>query len=279
LVDYARFAWLGTFKTRAFAWADVMVMRGLSLSVIGLAAVSKSQIGIYKVSWTVASMLALLSVSITQSLFPEYSELSVSDDFDEVRHLLNEGLTFAGLFLIPGLFGALLVGDTILTVFGPEFEAGGAILVILVCARLFSAYGSQFLNTINAVDYPDVAFRVNLAYIGGNIFFNLVLVTLFGWYGAAVATALASLLNILIAGYALTNIIGHIPVPSGELGRQIVSSTGMLGVIFGIQQLIPDTLGWTLATVAVGASVYFMFLLLISERTRQKTRGVIPLLY
>lgn len=276
LLEYARFAWLGTLKTRAFAWTDVMMMRGLSLSIIGFAAVSKSQIGIYKVAWTFASVLALLSISIMQSLFPEYSELSVAGDFEEVHHLLNESLTFAGVFLIPGLFGAVVVGDTLLTIFGSEFRAGGTILVILIGARLFSAYASQLVNTINAINHPDIAFRVNLAYISANILLNLVLISGFGWYGAAFATALASLLNITFAGYALSTIIGRLNVPVGELGRQTVASVVMIGIVVGLRTIIPETIAWTLFIVTIGAGVYSGALLIMSERIRQKTISILP---
>jgi len=277
LIQYARFAWLGTLKTRAFAWTDVMVMRGLSLSIVGLAAVSKSQIGIYKIAWTVASALALFNIAIKQSLFPEFSELGAAEDFERVHHYLNEGLAFTGLVLIPGAFGAVAVGETLLTVFGPEFAAGGTILVVLAAARLFAAYGEQLLNTINAIDRPDVAFRINLVYVAANVSLNLLLVTLFGWYGAAAATALASLVSVAFAGYALTRIIGPPDVPFGELARQVAAAAVMLGVVFGLQELFPGTLRWTLLVIAIGGGIYGVVLFAISERVRHKALGVVPI--
>jgi O-antigen/teichoic acid export membrane protein len=277
LIEYARYAWLGTLKTRAFAWTDVMVMRGLSLSVVGLVAVSKSQIGIYKVAWTVASALALLSISINQSLFPEFSELGATDDYERVHHYLNEGLAFGGLFLIPGVFGAIAVGDTLLTVFGAEFATGGTILVVLLVARLLAAYGDQLLNTINAIDRPDVAFRVNLGYVAANVGLNLLLVTVFGWYGAAAATAIASLVSVGLAGYALAGLIGRPDVPTGELARQVAASVVMLAVVLALQELFPGTLQWTLAVTAIGAGVYGAVLFGVSERFRRKVLGVTPI--
>ena len=276
LLKYARYSWLGTLKTRAFAWTDVLVMRGLSLSVIGLAAVSKSEIGIYKVAWTVASVLALVSIAIKQTLFPEFSELGVDEDYERVHHFLNEGLTFTGIFAIPGMFGALVVGDTILTIFGPEYARGGAILVILISSRLLAAYGEQFLNTINAIDRPDVAFRVNLAYVAANVVLNFGLITLFGWYGAAFATALASFTSLVLGAYALQDIIGSPDIPFGELGSQTLAATVMLGAVLGLRRFLPQTLAWTLALVAFGAAVYVVVLIGLSSRIRRKAIGFLP---
>lgn len=276
LLEYARFAWLGTLKTRAFAWTDVLVMRGLSLSIIGLAAVSKTEIGIYKVAWTVASVLALVSIAIKQTLFPEFSELGVSENYERVHHFLNEGLTFTGIFAIPGLFGAIAVGSKLLTVFGPEHARGGTILVILIGSRLLAAYGEQFLNTINAIDRPDVAFRINLAYVAANLTFNFGLIALFGWYGAAFATALAALTSLVLGAYALSKIIGPPDIPYRELGAQTVAAVVMLGAVVALQQVLPGSLGWTLAVVAAGAVVYGVALVGVSTRVRQKAAGFVP---
>jgi len=276
ILEYAQYAWLGTLKTRAFAWTDVMVMRGLSLSIVGLATVTKSQIGIYKVAWTVAAVLGLISISIRQTLFPELSELGATDDYKRVHHLLNEGLAFSGIFVIPGVFGAIAVGDTVLTIFGPEFAAGGTILVILVISRLFSSYGEQLLNTINAIDRPDIAFRVNLAFVIVNVSLNLILVSLYGWYGAAIATALASLASLTFAGYALIVLIGQPQFPVNEIGRQVAAAVIMLLVIAIIQRAVPRTLLWTILLVVVGATVYGVGLFVLSPRTRKKVNSVLP---
>jgi O-antigen/teichoic acid export membrane protein len=277
LTAYAKYAWLGALKTRAFAWTDIVVMRGLSLSVIGLAAVSQEQIGIYNIAWTVASALALISLSINASLFPEISELGKNNDYDRVHHYLNEGLTFTGLFLVPGFFGAIAVGDTLLTVFGQEFAAGGSILVILMSSRLLAAYGDLLLSTINAIDRPDISFRVNLGYISVNIVLNILLVSTLGWYGAAIATALAAFSSVGLASYALTTIIGKPDIPVGEIARQIGASTVMLGAVLILQILLPETFRWTIVVIGVGALIYGVVLSIISRRIRNKMLSVVSI--
>lgn len=276
LFEFAKYAWLGILKNKAFAWADVAMMRALSLSVVGLAAVSKAQIGIYSVSWTVASTLALFSISINKTLFPEISSLGIENDYERIHGLLTEGLTFTGLLLVPGLFGAILVGDTLLTVFGPQYAAGGPVLVILIAARLFAAYGDYLTNAISAIDRPDVAFRTNFAYVVANLSLNVVLITQLGWYGAALATALSALFNVAIAGYALSRLVGRPRLSFAELGRQILASAFMAAVVFAGKQAVPDTLAWTVLIVALGAVVYGLLIVAISERVRTKVHSLAP---
>ncbi|MEA5386496.1 oligosaccharide flippase family protein [Haloarculaceae archaeon H-GB2-1] len=125
LVNYGMYGWLGTMKSRAFAWMDTLVL-GLfaAYSLGGLVGVTHSQIGIYEVAWSLASVLGLVSVSISSTLFPALSELGSKEDYSKVRHLVDEGLAFSGVFVIPGLFGAVVVGSDLLVVYRPEFAQG-----------------------------------------------------------------------------------------------------------------------------------------------------------
>jgi len=273
---YAQYSWVGTLKTRAFAWTDIVMMRGLSLSVIGLATVTKAQLGIYNVSWTLASVLALVSIAIKQTLFPEVSELAVDDEYEQIHHFLNEGLAFTGIFAIPGLFGALVVGDTLLTIFGAEYAAGGGILVVLIGARLFAAYSEQFVNVINGIDRPDVAFRVNTVYIAVTLVSNFAFISLFGWWGAAVATALSALVSIGVAGFAVSQLIGRPEIPVREITTQLAASVVMFGTVFAANRVVPDTLAWAFVIIALGTVVYVGTLIAISTRVRRKAVSAVP---
>jgi peptidoglycan biosynthesis protein MviN/MurJ (putative lipid II flippase) len=105
---------------------------------------------------------------------------------------------------------------------------------------------------------------------------NFGLITLFGWYGAAFATALASLTSLVLGAYALQDIIGSPDIPFGELGIQILAATVMLGAVLGLQRLLPQTLAWTLVVVALGAAIYGVVLAGLSSRIRRKVIGFLP---
>lgn len=266
LVSFARYSWLGGLKTRTFGWMDTIV-----LAVF----VESTLVGIYEVAWGIASLLALLSVSIRSTLFPEMSDLSTVDDYDTVHHYLDEALTFAGLFIIPGLFGAAVLGERVLKIYRPEFTQGAIVLVLLVFARAVAAYGSQLLSAINAVDRPDVAFRINLGFVGANITLNVLLVWLFGWQWAAVATGLSALLLITLAYRSLTDLIGTPSIPFDQMLRQLVAGGSMATILVVLLPLTPKHHYATVGMVGFGAAIYSFIILIVSARIRRKILGLI----
>lgn len=261
LVEYARYSWVGTLQTRALGWMDTIVLAFF---------VSSTFIGIYEVAWRLASMLALVGASVQQTLFPEFSDLESNEDTDRIHHLLNEGLIFTGIFCIPGLVGTAILGDRLLKIYRPEFAQGAGILIILVTARAVSAFGSQFLSAINAVDRPDIAFKINALFIITNTILNVSFVYLFGWYGAAIATTLSALVILSLGYYGLSHLIGSPNIPLKEILYQGVAASVMGTILLFSVGSVPRNNYLTIGLVFLGALIYTLVLLVISTRVRSK---------
>lgn len=267
LYEFARYSWLNLVQSRAISSVDTIV---LALFV------QSSLVGIYQVTWTLASMLYLFSNSIRSTLFPEVSELSADADYDRIRHLFDEAIAYSGLFVIPGLFGAALLGDRVLRIYSPEFTQGASILLILIVARLLTAYGEQCIGILNAIDRPDITFRINAAFIASNLCLNVVLVSEFGWFGAAFATAVSTGAMFVLGLLALKRELGGLTVPYGELGREVAASAAMAVVVYGLEGIAPPSNIATVVLVGAGAAVYAAAIVALSRRLRQKVRTLVP---
>lgn len=267
LLDYGRYSWLGSLQTQMFGWMDTTLLAFF---------VASSLIGIYEVAWTLASTLALISNAVQQTLFPELSDLGTDDRFDRIHHYLNEGLVFTGIFVIPGLFGAAILGPRILQIYRPEFRQGSTILLILIAARGIAAFGSQFLSGINALDRPDVAFKINGVFVVTNLTLNAILIWRFGWYGAAAATAISACLMAGLGYYGLSALIGRPSIPVFEIGKQVLAAVVMAVVVFVLTEMAPGGHYLTIGIVGIGAIVYSVVLVVISARVRQKAMSLLP---
>ena len=267
LADYGQYSWLGSLQAQMFGWMDTTVLAFF---------VASSLIGVYEVAWTLASTLALISVAVQQTLFPELSDLGVDERYERIHHYLNEGFVFVGIFAIPGLFGAAVLGPEILRIYSPEFTRGATVLLVLIIARTIAAFGSQLVSTINAIDRPDVAFKINAVFVVMNLVLNVGLISVYGWYGAAVATALSATLSLILGYYALSALIGRPQIPFMEIGMEIVASVVMAAVLVWLAGIAPQNHFVTILLVAAGAAIYTIVLITISIRVRRKALSLLP---
>lgn len=272
LVSYAKYSWLGGLRSKAFNWVDILLL-GIF--------VPSSLVGIYSAAWNIAMFLILFGGSLSQTLFPEMSERAANSGSQTVADLLDAALAYAGLFLIPGLVGGALLGDRLLTIYGDEFSQGGLVLTILIAAALIQGYQRQLTNTLNAIDRPELAFRVNAVFISGNVVLNLVLIYLYGWIGAAVATTVSVAISLIVAYYVLSAIIDF-AAPFAEIGRQWIAA-GLMGTFIYSTIRIEDQysvfdheLVTVLLLVGIGAGIYFTSLFVISPRFRTTVRENVP---
>jgi O-antigen/teichoic acid export membrane protein len=272
LFDYARFSWLSGLQSRMFNYTDIIVLGFF---------VPSSLIGIYSVAWNVGQFLIIFAGGISKTLFPEMSKLSTESETGTVENLVEDALSYAGLLLIPGLVGGALLGERILRIYGGEFTQGATVLVVLIVANLLMSYQNQLINTLSAIDRPDLSFRANALFVLANVTLNVVLVYLYGWLGAAVATALSVVLSLGLSYHYLTTLI-DVTVPAGEIGRQCLAAGLMGAVVYGglafenTTQLLGHNFLTVVTLVAIGAGTYFVALLAISGRFRATVDRNLP---
>jgi len=262
IFSYAKFSWIGSLRSRAFNWVDV--------SILGFF-VSTSLIGIYTAAWNIAVFLILFGGSLSQTLFPEMSSLSAENAQEQVGDLFETSLAFAGLILIPGLVGATILGERLLQVYGDEFSQGAVVLSVLIIATLIQGYQRQFTTTLNAIDRPDLSFRVNAVFIIGNVILNVSIIPFYDIVGAAAATAASVAISLSVAYILLSSQI-EFSVPTHEIAKQWVAA-GLMGVVVYIGLSLEETYSLiginivaVLILVGLGTTVYFTTLFVISAR-------------
>lgn len=267
LRSYAQFSWLASIKGRTFLSMDTLVLAAF---------VSNSVIAVYEIAWNLASLFAIFGSSIRRTLFPEISELSsVSGISDEITGLLRVSLAYSGLFIIPGLVGGALVGDIVLQVYGSGFDTGYYILLILTFARLLYGYQGQFLTMLDAINRPDLTFRINVVFVTVNLVLNILLTWQYGWYGAAAATTTSAALGLAL-GYYYTSRVMDVVVPLAEIGKQWIAAGVMVVVVYPLRTVVGESLPVVTVLIGIGASVYFFTLFVLSEEFRTTVQNNLP---
>lgn len=261
-LDFAKYSWLGSLQTRVSGWMDTVVLGFF---------VSNGLVGIYNVSWNLAIILALASQSLASALFPTLSELDAKDDLKSFSSILSEALRYAGILCFPGIVGLAIVGPKVLRVYGSEFPEGAKIAVLIGIFALFSSYQGQFQTALNALDRPDLAFRVNAVFVVVNITGNVVLVATIGWIGAALATT-ASMGVALGYGYVLINRQVDLTLQFRDIGHQVTAAIFMGLVVYAVENIVASQpYYYVIIPIGIGVIIYSVILLSISQPVREKT--------
>lgn len=272
LLKYAKYSWLGSVQSKTFNWIDVVVLGFF---------VPSGLIGIYSVAWSVAIFLLQFSHSISSSIFPEISQLAAEGERERISNLVNDATAYTGVFLIPGFVGGSLLAEPVLKIYGDEFVDGSVVFVLLIAAVLVYSYQKPLLMTLNAINRPNLAFQVNGVFVLSNVVLNVVLVYLYGWIGAAVATGISAVVG-LVCAYMLLSKLLEFSIPYQEITRQWIAAGAMGAVVFS-GRWIEETyriLGHNFATVllliGIGAGVYFVTYFAISPNFRTTVIDNIP---
>ena len=145
-------------------------------------------------------------------------------------------------------------------------------LSVLLIGVVLHGYQTHLLSGLNAVNRPDFAFRSKDVLIVANVVLNFVLVWWLGWLGAAVATACAPGLALIVAFRYLRRVVTF-ATPVSEIGRQVIAASVMGVLIFAGRSLLLDRFYAyefvvVMGLVGFGAVVYFGVLMFVSEQFR-----------
>jgi O-antigen/teichoic acid export membrane protein len=266
IYEYARFSWFGSVKMMSYSWMDTIVLGFF---------VTSATVAVYEIAWRVSALFILLPTAVGSVIFPTVSRKASDGDYAAIEQLFETALTFAPLIAIPGAIGAFVIGEHVLSIYGEDFARGGVFLLILSIARILECFETLSMQLLNALDYPDRAFRVALTFTAINLITNVVFIMWIGAVGAAIATAVSMTVGALLAIRSFPDEIS-IRISVRDLGAQAASALTMGGVVaITLWQYPPTSTFETVVHVGVGALVYSGGVILFSASLRTHVYNVV----
>ncbi|WP_121742922.1 oligosaccharide flippase family protein [Natronorubrum halophilum] len=255
---------------------------------------SSTEVGIYNSAYPLAGALVLLLGTFGYLYLPVASRLDNKDDLDGVKTLytMTSKWTYVLTFPIFVLF-VVFPGEIISLTFGDEYSTGGVALAILSIGFFINAAVGRNRETLSAFGYTKFILITNVAAFIVNVVGNLVLIPLYGFIGAAIASAASYIaLNILIYAFLSRNFdvrpftetsiravvaLPLVLLPFGFLFRSVVPTTALTICAFAIVVTVL-TLGIVIASRSLETYdlVFVEFLEEIIQRRIPGIRQLIP---
>ena len=159
--------------------------------------------GVYVVAVQLVERLWLLSHAVSTVLLPRLSELS----HDEQLRRQVTPIICRSVFSIT-LFGAMVLGicsyPLLIILFGDDYVVAFEPMLILLPGIVALSGFRVLANDIAARGRPELNMYFSLIVVAANVIGNIVLVPMYGLRGAAAATSIAYILN-LILGMSVYN--------------------------------------------------------------------------
>jgi len=200
--EYQARAWHATAFALLLVAGMNLVLNRTDMLMIG-AITGTREAGIYAVATRGAEVILLGLSSVNAIAAPLIADLHARGQREELQRVLRRAARGIDAFAVPATVAAVLCGRMVLGLFGAEFTEGYNALTILACGQLVNSLAGPVGFLITMTGHHKIAVKVLFISATLNILLNATFIPLWGLEGAAVATALTTVLwNLAMSYYA-----------------------------------------------------------------------------
>ncbi len=187
---YKKNEWLKTTFPMMLSASLNLVLFQASPIMLGIM-VGPAAVGLYSAAYKIAYLIIFIPLAVTYVVAPMVARLHANGEKEKLQKLLTSSTRIA---FISGLLVAMafaLGGYFLLSLFGEEFTAArNTLLILLIGNLLYIALGlsTTVLNMTGHQNMVAVIYGVSSVV---NIVLNFILIPLFGYFGAAVASSIS----------------------------------------------------------------------------------------
>ncbi|WP_411968820.1 polysaccharide biosynthesis C-terminal domain-containing protein [Haloferax sp. YSSS75] len=261
LFNFSKYDAINSVGGSLYQWMDTALI-GFFLA--------QSFVGAYEVAWQVTLLVLMFSKSISLTLFPQISQWNATSSAKQIESTISTALGFAVFFSIPAVVGSVIYGtDVLRLLFGPEYVIASLVLIVLMVEKVFQSFNDIVGVSVRAINKPNLAAKSTIAAVGVNLLLSPILIINVGFVGAAIATTLAWMVNVVLHTHYLSRHIDF-SIPYRLIGWFALSSIAMGVVVYGVKTVFPvDTILMLILHVAIGGFLYLAFSVAIPKVRRR----------
>jgi O-antigen/teichoic acid export membrane protein len=243
---------INIFLSTVFFRADVLFLKAMR---------DDSTVGYYSTAYKFIDGLTIIPTTFTLAIFPILSRFAESAQ-DSLLRAYTMSLRILIMISFPIVVGTVVLAQPIILFFGGEQYVPNSVIAlqVLIFFLPFSYINSvtqYVLIAVNQQRFLTYGFIIGASF---NILANLVMITLFGYVGAALVTIFSEIILLIPFMYGVRRYIGSVPLLSLMLKPAIASAVMGL-VIWQLQMLNPFLIA------AIGIVIYALVMLALRAFT------------
>ena len=260
-------SWGTTLASTGLIWADTLLLGGLA---------DTGAVGIYTVATRLVGLAVFVMAPVNALFAPHFAHLHHAGDTRGLSRTYASATNWILRLSLPAFVVLAVYPTQLLGLFGPGFETGAAVTVILAvgqlvnagtgpCGTLLNMSGRVVLNLVN-----------NTGVLLLNVTLNLLLIPPYGIVGAGVAWSVSLVLVNAVRLLEVRRLMGLTPF-SVVTVRALAAAAAAAVVALTCEALLPDGLGSLILGVGLTGVSYLLGTLALrfSDDEKEAIRGVV----
>jgi O-antigen/teichoic acid export membrane protein len=249
LLSFSFVSWGSQLTATGLLWADTIL-----LGVMG----TPADVGLYQVATRLTLLMTTVIAPIGLAFAPRVADLYRRGELDALQHAYAVVTSWIFRLALPAAVVLIVFARPLLGLFGPEFQSGAAVTIVLTFGQLVNAITGPCGLMLVMSGRPGVQLMANAATLVLNVGLNLYLIPRHGVTGAAIAWAVSmvfiNVLRVVAVAVTMHMLPLHEGLWKGALAASFALAAGLVArhVLSGPLVLL---LGIPLTLVAYAAAL------------------------
>lgn len=161
--------------------------------------VNDKLVGCYSAAYKIINLLTLMVSVVFTPIFPVLVEKFENNLVIDINKLVSKSIKILCIIILPIIIGGIITGERIIVfLFGKEYSGTGIVFIILLVYTAIFYIREIYGYLISASGNQKKYMLITCVSAGSNICMNLLLIPICGIEGAALATVISELINLVL---------------------------------------------------------------------------------
>lgn len=183
-----------------------------SIFLVGIWATNE-EVGIFGAATRVAVLISFLMITLNNVIAPKFAELYARSDIDALEILAQRTAKLLVLVVSPLFIALFFFSEEIMSIFGPEFTGGGAVLAVLAVGRFVNLITGPVGYMLMMTGHEKIMRNITITSAVIQVSLVFILTPVFGVIGAAIASATALIFVNMMSAYFVYRKLGILTIP------------------------------------------------------------------
>ncbi len=219
------------FSTVAYGIAGLQFVLSQTDKIVLGYYLDARQVGIYALAMALVGFVPIALDSVNQIFSPIISELHAAENHALLQQLYSTLTKWVMVLTIPLAITMIFFANNLMSIFGPSFRSGAAVVMIGAAGQLFNCGVGSVGFLLLMSGHQSELMKIQAANAVLMVGLNIVLVPRFGVAGAALATTLTTITTNVWALRSVRRILKVFPYNAGYIKLALPSICATAGTL------------------------------------------------